>query len=140
MLSSKVANRNQLLERISAAKFSSAKPRSTSAKKPITKVASPLKIRYEKEESPEEEEKKHHVPFKKAKAKAAATTKATAGDIATAKGDAPTNWEVIWDGIEKMRKVHKGAVDTMGCDVEHLEKASKEDKAYHTLVSLMLSA
>ena len=32
------------------------------------------------------------------------------------------------------------AVDTMGCDQEHKKKASKEDKAYHTLISLMLSA
>ena len=46
----------------------------------------------------------------------------------------------MWDGIEKMRTEHEAAVDTMGCDQVHQEKASKADKAYHTLVSLMLSA
>ena len=43
-------------------------------------------------------------------------------------------------GIEKMRKQYPAAVDNMGCDQVHEKKASKEDKAYHTLISLMLSA
>lgn len=46
----------------------------------------------------------------------------------------------MWTGIEKMRKENVAAVDTMGCDQVHEEKASKADRAYHTLVSLMLSA
>ena len=46
----------------------------------------------------------------------------------------------MWNGIEKMRKLNLAAVDTMGCDQEHKKEASKDDKAYHTLISLMLSA
>ena len=39
-----------------------------------------------------------------------------------------------------MRQINQAAVDTMGCDQEHDAKASEDDKAYHTLISLMLSA
>ena len=39
-----------------------------------------------------------------------------------------------------MSKVNVAAVDNMGCDQVHRKKASKEDQAYHTLISLMLSA
>ena len=46
----------------------------------------------------------------------------------------------MWDGIMEMRKVNVAAVDNMGCDQVHRKKASKEDQAYHTLISLMLSA
>lgn len=52
----------------------------------------------------------------------------------------PKNWQKMWTGIQKMRKENLAAVDTMGCDQVHEKTASKEDRAYHTLVSLMLSA
>jgi len=39
-----------------------------------------------------------------------------------------------------MRGVESAPVDTMGCGVEMKEDASVDDKAYHTLISLMLSA
>lgn len=39
-----------------------------------------------------------------------------------------------------MRKAYQAPVDTMGCGQEYAKKVSKEDAAYHTLVSLMLSA
>ena len=46
----------------------------------------------------------------------------------------------MWDGIVKMRKMYPAAVDTMGCEVQKKNDASADDKAYHVLVSLMLSA
>ena len=39
-----------------------------------------------------------------------------------------------------MRKAYQAPVDTMGCGQEYAKKVSKEDAAYHTLISLMLSA
>ena len=90
-------------------------------------MVSPLKLLYEEQENPKEEEEKMHLKSIK---KTTSKTKAIE----------PKNWRAIWDGIEKMRKLHLAAVDTMGCDQVHEEKASKEEKAYHTLVSLMLSS
>ena len=52
----------------------------------------------------------------------------------------PKDFEKQWDGIAKMRKAETAPVDTMGCGVDKKPDASKEDKAYHTLISLMLSA
>ena len=46
----------------------------------------------------------------------------------------------MWSGIEQMRKQNIAAVDTMGCEQIHDKKASKDNQAYHTLISLMLSA
>ena len=47
----------------------------------------------------------------------------------------------MWDGIMEMRKMHIAAVDTMGCEVQKKNDGySKDDKAYHVLISLMLSA
>jgi hypothetical protein len=39
-----------------------------------------------------------------------------------------------------MRKKESAPVDTMGCGVEMKKQVSAEDKAFHTLISLMLSA
>ena len=53
---------------------------------------------------------------------------------------APKNWEQMWAGIMLMRDKNPTAVDEMGYDSVYHETATKEDKAYHTLVGLMLSA
>jgi endonuclease III len=39
-----------------------------------------------------------------------------------------------------MRNLEQAPVDTMGCGVELKKDVSKEDRAFHTLISLMLSA
>jgi hypothetical protein len=39
-----------------------------------------------------------------------------------------------------MRGDESAPVDTMGCGVEMKKEASADDKVYHTLISLMLSA
>ena len=46
----------------------------------------------------------------------------------------------MWDGIVEMRKMYPAAVDTMGCEVQKKNEVSADDKAYHVLISLMLSA
>lgn len=46
----------------------------------------------------------------------------------------------MWEGIHKMRQASLAPVDTMGCGVELKKGAAVNDKRYHTLISLMLSA
>lgn len=54
----------------------------------------------------------------------------------------PKNWEGIWEGIAKVRKEIIAPVDALGCEelVRDYDKNSANEKAYHQLVGLMLSA
>ena len=52
----------------------------------------------------------------------------------------PKNFFDIMEGIKKMRLETEAPVDTMGCDKLHDEQSSENEKAYQTLVNLILSA
>ena len=54
----------------------------------------------------------------------------------------PKNWKPMWEGIQNSRKKILAPVDGMGCDELSLKKDKKSlnQRAYHNLVGLMLSA
>jgi len=52
----------------------------------------------------------------------------------------PANWETNWDGIALMRSTYEAPIDTTGIQVDIKPNASKQEKAYHKLVGLMLSS
>ncbi|KFA64969.1 hypothetical protein S40285_03855 [Stachybotrys chlorohalonatus IBT 40285] len=66
---------------------------------------------------------------------------ATTGE---AKTEPPSDWEVMYDGVKRMRApggpAYGAAVDTMGCERLADRQASPKDQRFHTLVSLMLSS
>lgn len=56
---------------------------------------------------------------------------------------APSDWKEMYDCVKEMRlngKAQNAAVDTMGCERLHEEKANPRDKRFHTLIALMLSS
>ncbi|GAA5817384.1 hypothetical protein MFLAVUS_010929 [Mucor flavus] len=53
---------------------------------------------------------------------------------------APKDWDIVYDILETYRKVHKAAVDTMGCERLADRTSSPKVQRFQTLVSLMLSA
>lgn len=53
---------------------------------------------------------------------------------------APKDWDIVYDILETYRKVHKAAVDTMGCERLADRTSSPKIQRFQTLVSLMLSA
>lgn len=56
----------------------------------------------------------------------------------------PSDWEVVYDIVRKMRApggpAYPAAVDTMGCDRLADRAVSPRDQRFHTLVALMLSS
>ncbi|KAJ5924977.1 hypothetical protein N7454_007616 [Penicillium verhagenii] len=53
----------------------------------------------------------------------------------------PSNWEVMYDTIKKMRADNPTApVDTMGCAELHWRASSPRDRRFQTLIALMLSS
>ncbi|KAI9244259.1 DNA glycosylase [Helicostylum pulchrum] len=53
---------------------------------------------------------------------------------------APKDWDIVYDILETYRKVHKAAVDTMGCARLADRTCTPKVQRFQTLVSLMLSA
>lgn len=56
---------------------------------------------------------------------------------------APSDWKEMYDCVKEMRlngTARNAAVDTMGCERLHEEKANPRDKRFHTLIALMLSS
>ncbi|EED12077.1 A/G-specific adenine glycosylase/endonuclease III, putative [Talaromyces stipitatus ATCC 10500] len=53
----------------------------------------------------------------------------------------PSNWEIIYDIVKKMRTANPTAlVDTMGCAELHWRASSPKDQRFQTLIALMLSS
>ncbi|OJJ42840.1 hypothetical protein ASPZODRAFT_136980 [Penicilliopsis zonata CBS 506.65] len=54
---------------------------------------------------------------------------------------APSNWEVIYETVKKMRAANPTApVDTMGCAELHWRASAPRDQRFQTLIALMLSS
>lgn len=53
----------------------------------------------------------------------------------------PSNWEIMYDTVKKMREDNPTApVDTMGCAELYWRASSPEDRRFQTLIALMLSS
>lgn len=52
----------------------------------------------------------------------------------------PKNWKVMWSLIEEMRKENLAPVDTMGAGCIQDPNADDNERAYQTLIGLMLSS
>ncbi|KAF8787035.1 Endonuclease III-like protein 1 like protein [Argiope bruennichi] len=52
----------------------------------------------------------------------------------------PENWRVVLDNIQKMRKMYKAPVDSLGCEECPEKNVSPKVYRYQTLISVMLSS
>ncbi|KAJ5754008.1 uncharacterized protein N7511_008161 [Penicillium nucicola] len=53
----------------------------------------------------------------------------------------PSNWEIMYDTVKKMREDNPTApVDTMGCAELHWRASAPQDQRFQTLIALMLSS
>ncbi|KAJ5280524.1 Endonuclease III conserved site-2 [Penicillium angulare] len=65
----------------------------------------------------------------------------TRGEDGEVKIEPPSNWEVMYDTVKKMREDNPTApVDTMGCAELYWRASSAKDRRFQTLIALMLSS
>ncbi|KAJ5108399.1 hypothetical protein N7456_005074 [Penicillium angulare] len=63
------------------------------------------------------------------------------GEDGEVKIEPPSNWEVMYDTVKKMREDNPTApVDTMGCAELYWRASSAKDRRFQTLIALMLSS
>lgn len=114
------ATSKHLLDKVATAKFSGIVPskRVVGARRKVLKLEYEATDEEEKNLNPEEETKSaaKTAPPKVTKSTSASKKTTKKAAAAVAEMTAPKNWLAMWKGIEKMRKSHVAAVDTMGCD------------------------
>lgn len=100
-------------------------------------VESPL-IKSEQATVKDKSEEQKTLPQPKARRMPARRTRDAEGSVVV---EPPSNWEVMYDTIKKMRQDNPTApVDTMGCAELYWRASSPRDRRFQTLIALMLSS
>ncbi|KAJ5670930.1 hypothetical protein N7507_000057 [Penicillium longicatenatum] len=95
-------------------------------------------IKYEQPIVKDEPEEKKVLPQSKARRLPARRTRNAEGSVVV---EPPSNWEVMYDTVKKMREDNPTApVDTMGCAELYWRASSPRDRRFQTLIALMLSS